>query len=71
MVVSPLSFDTDSPVNVAPPDARLSAPAPLFTTVAVPVVLSVRLGVDVLMLPIVPEPEKRETDVVPVKVPAV
>jgi len=71
VVVSVLSLLTDNPENVSPPEARLKAPAPVFTTVALPVVLTVRTGVEVLMLPILPEPVLRAIDVVPVTVPAV
>ena len=48
-----LSLLTDRLVNVSPPEARLTAP--VFTTVALPVVLSVRLGVAVLIEPMLPE----------------
>jgi len=65
-----LSLLTDKLEKVAPPEARLKAPAPLFTTVALPVVLRVRLGVEVLMLPILPEPEASDIELEPVKVPA-
>ena len=56
VVVSLLSVDTDKLLKVDPKDARLTAPAPLFTTEALPVVSTNRLGVDVLMLLILPEP---------------
>jgi len=69
-VASALLLLTDSPEKVSPPEARLRAPAPELTTVALPVVLRVRLGVEVLMLPILPEAEAREIEVEPVKVPA-
>ena len=41
-----------------------------MVTLALPVVLIVRLGVDVLIEPIEPEPDESDRDVVPVKVPA-
>ncbi len=68
VVVIVLLSLTDRLVNVPPPEARLTAP--VFTTVALPVVLSVRLGVVVLILPISPEPVLIDTDVDPVTVPA-
>ena len=55
VVVSELSVLTDSPANVSPPEVRLKAPAPLFTTIALPVVFSVKPGVDVFILPILPK----------------
>jgi len=67
-VVIALSLLTDKLVNVSPPEDRLTAP--VFTTVALPVVLSVKLGVAVLILPILPEPVLIDTDVEPVTVPA-
>jgi len=70
VVVMELSLLTDKLEKVLPPEARFRAPAPELTTVALPVVLRVRLGVEVLMLPILPEAEARETEVEPVKVPA-
>src|ERR1700721_553263 len=70
VVVNVLSVLTDKPENVSPPEAKLNAPAPLFTTVALPVVFTVKLGVDVLMLPILPEPDANDNEVLPVKVPA-
>jgi hypothetical protein len=66
VVIALLSL-TERLVNVSPPEARLSAP--VFTTVAVPVVLSVMLGVAVLIDPILPEPVLIANDVVPVTVP--
>ena len=69
--VSVLSLLTVNPEKVSPPEVRLKAPAPLFTTVALPVVLSVRLGVDVFMLPILPDPDDNDADVLPVNVPPV
>jgi hypothetical protein len=63
-----LSVLTDNAANVEVP-CTVMLPAPEFTTVALPVVLSRRLGVDVLTLPMVPEPELSDTDVVPVRVP--
>ena len=71
VVVRVLSLLTDTPENVSPPEARLNAPAPLFTTIALPVVLSVKLGVNVLILPISPEPLVNAADVVPATMPAV
>ena len=68
VVVRVLSVLTDKPVKVAPPEARLRAP--VFTTVAVPVVFKVRLGVTVVILPILPEVEAKDIEVLPVKVPA-
>ena len=62
-----LSLLTDRLVNVSPPEARLTAP--VFTTVALPVVLSVKLGVAVLIEPMLPEPVLIDTDVEPVTVP--
>ena len=41
----------------------------MFTTVALPVVLSVKLGVAVLIEPMLPEPVLIDTDVEPVTVP--
>lgn len=64
-----LSFDTDKPENVSPPDDRLKAPANVLTTVALPVVFSVKPVVDVAILPIVPEPEESDIDVLPESVP--
>jgi len=66
-----LSLLTDKLEKVEPPEARLRAPAPLFTTVALPVVLRVRLGVEVFILPILPEAEERDTEDEPATVPAV
>ncbi len=70
-VVSVLLLLTESPEKVAPPEARVNGPAPLFITVALPVVLSVKLGVEVLILPILPEPEVSDIELEPVNVPAV
>ncbi len=66
------SVVTDMLVNVAPPEARSIAPAPLLLTVRAPVVFTVKLGVEVAKppSPISPEPDVSDTDVVPVKVPA-
>src|ERR1700721_3857771 len=66
VVVRVLSVLTDKPEKVSPPEAKLNAPAPLFTTVALPVVLTVRLGVLVAILPILPEPDPGDTEVRPV-----
>jgi hypothetical protein len=57
-------------LNVAPPDDKLIEPTVEFTTVAAPVVLSSKLGVELLMLPMVPDPDVRDKEVVPVSVPA-
>ena len=65
-----LLFDTDKPANVAPLDARFSA-YPEFTTVTVPVVLAIKLGVEVLIDPMLPEPEVNVIDDDPDNVPAV
>ncbi len=62
---------TFSPEKVSPPEARLNVPAVVFTTVALPVVLSVNSGVDVFMLPILPEPDDIDSEVVPVTRPPV
>ncbi len=51
-----------------PPEERVIAP--VFVTLAVLVVLSVKAGVVVVRNPIVPEPELKLTDVVPAIVPA-
>src|SRR6202166_4046108 len=67
-VVIALLSVTDKLVNVSPPEARLTAP--VLTTVALPVVFRVRLGVAVLILPMLPEPVLIDTDVEPVTVPA-
>lgn len=64
-----LSVVTDSEVNVAAPCDRVMAPAPLFTTVALPLVFRVKLGVVVLTLPMLPAVELRDNDVNPVSVP--
>ena len=61
VVVSVWSALTDKPVNVSPPEARLNAP--VFTTVALPVVFTVKLGVVVAILPIFPEPDANDIDV--------
>ena len=66
-VVIALSLLTDKLVNVSPPEATLTAP--VFTTVALPVVFRVKLGVAVLIEPILPEPVLIDTDVDPVTVP--
>ena len=71
VVLKELSVDTARLVKVVTGEAILSAPAPLFTTERAPVVLRTRLGVEVLMLVILPEPEERESEVVPVRVPVV
>ena len=68
VVVIELLSLTDKLLKVAPPEARLNAP--VFVTVALPVVFNVKLGVAVAILPILPEPEVRATEVEPVKVPA-
>ena len=70
VVVMLLLFVTDKLANVAPLLPRLSA-YPELTTVALPVVLTVRIGVDMLILPMVPEPEESNIDVDPVNVPDV
>jgi len=69
-VVRLLLLLTDKLEKVSPPEARLKAPAPLFTTVALPVVLRVKLEVEVFILPILPEPEASDIELEPVKVPA-
>lgn len=69
VVVNVLSVVTEKLLNVSPPEVRLSGPAAEFTTVALLVVFKVKLGVDVWMLPILPDPEESEAEVVPVKVP--
>lgn len=65
VVVILLLFDTEKLVNVSPPEVRLNG-CPLLITVALPVVFKVKLGVDVARLPILPDPELNDTDVVPV-----
>jgi len=70
-VVSVLLLLTESPEKVAPPEASVKGPAPLFITVALPVVLSVKLGVEVLMLPMLPVPEVNDIELEPLNVPAV
>lgn len=67
-VVKELSVDRDKLLNESPPADKLNAPAPLLTTVALPNVLSVKLEVDVVILPIAPVPLLRLT-LVAVKVP--
>lgn len=59
---------TLSELRVEPPDLSSSPAAVVFTTVAVPVVLTVKSGVVVFKLPILPEPANRSIDVEPVSV---
>lgn len=66
-----LSVVTDKPLKFAPPWERVIGPAPLLTTMAVPVVFKVRAGVVVLTLPMFPDPELRDNDTEPVNVPVV
>jgi hypothetical protein len=69
-VESVLLLLMDRLLNVAPDEARLSEPPLELITVALPVVLRVKSGVDVLMLPILPEADVRAKEVLPVSVPA-
>ena len=69
VVVRVWSALTDKPVNVSPPEARLNAP--VFTTVALPVVFTVKLGVVVAILPIFPEPDANDIELEPVTLPPV
>lgn len=69
VVVRALSLFTVKLAKVAPLDARSRVlAAESFVTVALPVVLSVNDVVAVFMEPMVPEPDVREMDVVPVTV---
>jgi hypothetical protein len=69
VVLIDLLLVTDRLAKVEPPDARIMALVVEFTTVAVPVVLMVKFGVTVLILPILPEPDASEIEVLPVSVP--
>lgn len=69
--VKSLLLDTDKLPKVPPVEERLKAPAVVFTTVALPLVFTVRLGVAVLTLPMVPEVEPSDIDVEPDRVPVV
>ncbi len=64
-----LSLVTDSALKPAPEDERDSAD-PLLFTVADPVVFNARIGVTVVRVPKLPEPELTEIEVEPVSVPA-
>ena len=70
LVLNVSSLLTLKLLNVAPPEDRLNAPAPLLLTVAEPVVLTDKLDVDVLILPILPDVEVNAIDVDPLNVPA-
>lgn len=69
-VVILLSLDTENVVNVEPFDDRLNG-YPELVMPALPVVSTVKLGVDVAIPVISPDVEVRVTDVVPVTLPVV
>ena len=58
---SVLSVEIVKFVNVSPPELNVRVPAPLLETVPLPVVLSVKVGVEVIRF-ISPEPELAESD---------
>jgi hypothetical protein len=62
-----LFADTVKLFKVEAPECRLSAP--VFVIVALPVVVSVAIGVVVLIFPMSPDPDVRATEVVPETLP--
>ena len=59
-------------LTIAPVDAPVTVTGPAASvSVTLPVVLNCKAGVDIAKFPMAPEPEAREIDVVPVKLPAV
>jgi hypothetical protein len=60
---------TDRVAKVAPPEASVIALGLEFTTVTLPVEFTVKLGVVVMILPMVPEPDNSEVEADPVRIP--
>jgi len=69
VVLKLLLVDTVRLLKVCPPDERFNAPAVVLTTLAVPVVFRIRLGVERLGMLIEPEPVDKDTEVEPVSMP--
>lgn len=71
VVVMLLSLDRVKLANISSPEVSCKAPAPVLTTVALPVVFNVMAVVDVAILPMVPDPDSSDIDVLPLNVPPV